>query len=143
MKKRLILLCFGLLVSIAGYSPQHKTLTIAIEPPIEPYKALWDAVSMVESSMDSMAYNVREQATGIVQIRPIRLRDYNTKTGNRLKLSDMYSVKISKEIFFYFATKYHYTDYETIAKKWNGSGHKTIIYWQKIKKQLEKDGKIV
>ena len=143
MIKKILLMVCVILIPLQGFAPQQKAVYIAIEPPIEPYKALWDAVSMVESSMDSMAYNVREQATGIVQIRPIRLRDYNTRTGNRLKLSDMYSVKISKEIFFYFATKYHYTDYETIAKKWNGSGHKTIIYWQKIKKQLEKDGKIV
>jgi len=136
MKKRLILLCFGLLVSIAGYSPQHKTLTIAIEPPIEPYKALWDAVSMVESTMDSMAYNASEQATGIVQIRPIRLKDYNTRTGSRLRLSEMYNTQISKEIFFYYATKYHYTDYETIARRWNGSGYMTDIYWGKVKKHL-------
>ena len=125
-----------ILIPLQGFAPQQKALYIPIEPPIRPYEALWDAVSMIESSKDSMAYNASEQATGIVQIRPIRLKDYNTRTGNRLKLSEMYSIKISKEIFLYYATKYHYTDYEVIAKRWNGSGYLTEIYWGKVKKHL-------
>ena len=142
MLKKLFLMVCVILIPLQGFAPQQKALYLLIEPPIKPYEALWRAVSMVESSGDSLAYNVSERATGIVQIRPILLKDYNARTGSRLKLSEMYSTKISKKVFLYYATKYHYTEYERIAKKWNGSGKMTTVYWHKVKKRLQAEEKI-
>lgn len=137
MKKRLILLCFGLLVSIAGYSPQHKTLTIAIEPPIRPFKALLEATGYVESSNDPNALNTQEMAYGKYQIRKIRIVDYNRRTGKRYTLKDCYNEEISKEIYLFYAMQFHPSDLEQIARKWNGSGPMTREYWGKIKKQMD------
>ena len=137
MIKKILLMVCVILIPLWGFAPQRKALYIAIEPPIRPYEALWDAMAMVESSGDPMAYNARERATGIVQIRPILLDDYYQRTGNRLKLSDMYDTIKSKEIWYYYALKYHYTEYEQIARKWNGSGYQTEVYWNKVKKHLK------
>ena len=142
MLKKLFLMVCAIAIPLQGLAPQQKALYITIDVPIKPFEALWRAVCVIESSGDSLAYNSQERAVGIVQIRPILLKDYNTRTGNRLRLSQMYNPKISKRVFLYYATKFHYSDYERIAKKWNGSGYKTEIYWKKIKKQLQKEVKI-
>ena len=92
---------------------------------------------MVESGNDPCAYNHGEMATGIYQIRPIRILDYNQRTGKNYKLSDCYDIQISKEIFLYYADKKHFTDLENIAKEWNGRGAKTVVYWEKIKSILD------
>lgn len=141
MKKRLILLCFGIMVSVAGYSPANNTLTIAIKPPISPYQALWQATTFIESSNNPNALNRLENAVGIAQIRPIRLRDYNQRTGKSYSLQDCYNTEISKEIYFYYASKFHPSDLESISKSWNGRGKSNKIYWQKIKKQIKINSK--
>ena len=137
MRKLLLLLIFGLIPSLAGLAPGNRVQYIPAGVKIKPLERLWWATCMVESSNDPKAYNRIEQATGIVQIRPIRLRDYNRRTGKGYKLKDCYDPKISKEIFLYYARKYHYSDYETITRSWNGRGRQTLKYWELIKKQLK------
>jgi len=88
---------------------------------------------MVESGGDRWAYNKREHAVGIAQVRMIRLRDYNRRAGKSYQLSDMYDPYKAKIVFMYYCSG----DYERIAKSWNGSGKKTIKYWNNIKKQLK------
>jgi hypothetical protein len=39
---------------------------------------------MVETKGDTLAYNPYEEATGIFQIRPIRLKDYNKECADIL-----------------------------------------------------------
>ncbi len=45
---------------------------------------------MVETKLDTLAYNREERAVGYFQIRPIRLRDYIERTGSKYKLKEMY-----------------------------------------------------
>jgi len=141
MKKLILLLCFGIISSIAG-SPPSNTLTIEFKPPIEPFKALSYAVAMVESSGDRMAYNAKEQATGLYQIRPIRLRDFNQRTGKNYKLNEMYDTIKAKEVFLYYASQSHPSNLEEISRNWNAGprGMKkqsTVKYYKKVLKYLE------
>ena len=85
---------------------------------------------------DTTAYNEREMATGYFQIRPIRLKDYNIRTGNKYTMNDMFDYKISEKVFLYFATQIGPYDFEKIARNWNGSGAKTFEYWERIKEYL-------
>ncbi len=134
MKK--IMFAIGLLLLSNGvYNSTNDVIYIAKLEPIRPYKQLIYAVGKVECDLDTLAYNRLEKATGYFQIRPIRLNDYNKRTGKKYKIKDLYDYNISEEIFLYYANSIGY-DYEKIAKSWNGSGPKTIIYWKKIKQYL-------
>jgi hypothetical protein len=136
MKKLFLLLCFGLLNSIAGNPALYKPIIVPKIEPINPYLRLYEAVCIVESDNNPKAYNTREQATGIVQVRPIRLKDYNQRTGKNYSLTDMYDTNKSKEVFLYYAHKIGHNNLETIARKWNGKGEKTKQYWQRVKSQM-------
>jgi hypothetical protein len=111
-------------------------VTIFEFPPVEPYKNLIYAVGMVETKGDTLAYNPFEEATGIFQIRPIRLKDYNQRTGNNYKSEDLFNYEISKRIFLYYADMVGPYKFEQIARKWNGSGLLTTSYWYRIRQYL-------
>jgi hypothetical protein len=128
----LIFLSFSFRVS----APSRESLIILNPRPVEPYKKLIHAIGMVETRRDNLAYNPIEKAAGYFQIRPIRLKDYNRRTGSNYKLKDMFNYEISEKIFLYFADQIGPYDFERIAKNWNGSGHMTISYWKRIKKYL-------
>ena len=133
-----MVLCIAI-IPLAGNPHQREVIYIQQDTPIRPYEDLWLAVCKVESNFNPYAIgdlDLKEKSYGIAQIRRVRLDDYNDRTGNRLKLTEMYDPKISKEIFMFYATKFHHTDYEHIARRWNGSGYKTLIYWGKVKKHL-------
>lgn len=132
-----ILTFFLLLLTLRTLAPEVKDdFIIFASDPVEPYDRIIKAVVHVESLGDTMAYNPIEEAAGAFQIRPIRLRDYNQKTNKNYRLKDRYNFRISKEIFLYYAEQIGFTDYETIAKNWNGSGKATLEYWKKVKSHL-------
>jgi hypothetical protein len=132
--KKILLMCILAAVGVAGYAPLTKYITIVKEPPIEPLEALFKAQVMIESSGNTRALNVKEQSYGILQIRAIRLEDYARRTGKRYKLTDCYDPKISKEIWQFYASKFHPYDYESITKAWNCNSQ---AYWIKVKQQLK------
>ena len=103
---------------------------------MEPYKNLIHAIGMVETQFDTLAYNPLEEAVGYFQIRPIRLEDYNSRTGSTYSRQDLFNYYISEKIFLYYATEIGPYDFERIAKTWNGSGKNTILYWDQVKKFL-------
>ena len=102
---------------------------------INPYDQIWEAICKTESNSNVQAYNHKEQATGIVQIRPIRLLDYNQRTNSNYKLVDCYKAEVSKKIFMYYANKFHSNQYDKIATDWNKC--KSDRYWNKVKKHLK------
>jgi hypothetical protein len=134
--KKFILVALLLSVSIRVMAPSRNALVIFEADPIEPYKSLIHAIGMVETKHDTLSYNPVEQATGYFQIRPIRLEDYNKRTGSHYKMKDLYTYSISEKIFLYYANQVGPYDPEKIARRWNGSGRKTIYYWNKVKKYL-------
>ena len=117
-------------------APDIQVAYIKVSEPIDVYARLIKAVIMVESFGDTMAYNMTEEAIGAFQIRPIRLLDYNQRTGKNYKTADCYSYKISKEIFLYYAKRIGFPHYELIARNWNGSGESTLEYWEKVRLHL-------
>jgi hypothetical protein len=132
-RKILIVLILLTVFWLRATAPFCDYLIIPVAPPLNPYIPLMQAVGMVETNNDTLAYNQEEQATGYFQIRPIRLKEYNRLTGNSYTLNEMYNYKISEEIFLYFADQIGPYDFEQIARKWNGSGRMTTAYWKRIK----------
>ena len=137
MKRKLLILCILFTVSLAGNPHRDKRLIIEYEPPYSPFNALSIAVGMVESKGNPMAYNAKEQATGIYQIRPCKLQDFNQATRKSYTLTEMYDTIKAKEVFLWHCQQYNVNDIERIARRWNGSGVLTDSYWEAVKKQLE------
>jgi len=67
------------------FAPTSESLVIIHSSPVEPFKKLIHAIGIVETKCDTLAYNPVEQAVGYFQIRPIRLEDYNKRTGSIIK----------------------------------------------------------
>jgi hypothetical protein len=132
--KKIKIICFLLfLFSLRVSAPSAISLTVLEPAPIEPYMHLVFAVEMVETKGDTLAYNPLEEAVGILQIRPIRLIDYNKRTGSSLTREDLFNYEISEQIFLYFADQIGPYNLELIARKWNGSGHLTSNYWERVR----------
>jgi hypothetical protein len=113
-----------------------KSILVFKPVPVEPYKKLALAIGIVETKCDTLAYNPLENAAGIFQIRPIRLIDYNSRTRSSYSRKDLFKYEISEKIFMYYADQIGPYNLELIAKKWNGSGHQTSNYWNRIKRHL-------
>jgi hypothetical protein len=133
---RSIIIILFLLQTIKAGTPYDKVAYIAISEPVDAYSRLIYAVVQVESFGDTMSNNLLEEAIGAFQIRPIRLLDYNQRTGNKYKMEDCVNYNISKKIFLYYANRIGFPQYEKIARNWNGSGETTIDYWEKVKSYL-------
>jgi hypothetical protein len=118
------------------FAPSSKCLVIIGSQPVEPFKNLIHAIGIVETALDTLAYNPEEEATGYFQIRPVRVDDYNKRTGSNYSLNDMYNYRIAEKVFLYYASVIGPADFEKIAKSWNGSGPLTITYWDKVKVYL-------
>jgi hypothetical protein len=134
--KKIVLLTFLLLLALRAFAPGNRSLVIILTPPDEPFKRLIYAVGMVETKFDTLSYNPVEKAVGYFQIRPIRVLDYNQRTGNSYSMKDMFNYNISEKVFLYYASQIGPYNFELIAKKWNGSGKVTFEYWNQVKKFL-------
>lgn len=127
---------FFLLISMKASAPDLELVFIPEAEPADGFDNLIRAVLQVECGGYFMAYNPKEEATGPLQIRPIRLKDYNIRTGSSHRLEECYDLAVSKKIFLYYARETGYPNFEKIAKAWNGSGRLTIEYWKRVKKYL-------
>jgi hypothetical protein len=134
--KKTFVIVILLTVALKVFAPSCNSLVIFTSPADEPFRKLINAIGMVETSYDTLAYNPEEEAVGFFQIRPIRISDYNERTGSSYILADMYEYKTAEKVFLYYATEIGPYNFEKIAKNWNGSGHKTIEYWKKVKNYL-------
>ncbi len=135
--KKIRILCFILITfSLKVSAPCIRSWSVLVPEPVRPYKQLAFAVGMVETKNDNMAFNPREAAAGIFQIRPIRLIDYNKRTGSTVARKDLFDYETSEKIFMYYAEVIGPYNLELIARKWNGSGHLTTNYWNRIKRFL-------
>jgi len=125
-----------LLLTLRVTAPTITIFNVPRPAPINPYERLIWAVIQVESKGDTLAFNETEEAIGAFQIRPIRVMDYNERTGKKYKLEDCRNYDLSRSIFLYYAVQAGFDNYETIARRWNGSGKTTLDYWEKVKKHL-------
>jgi hypothetical protein len=136
LKKIKVIFFLLFLFSLKVSAPCVRSIGVLEPQPIEPYRQLVFAVEMVETKGDTLAYNPLEEAVGILQIRPIRLVDYNKRTGSSLTREDLFNYETSEQIFLYFADQIGPYNLELIARKWNGSGHLTSNYWDRVKQFL-------
>lgn len=134
--RRLIFTVTFLLISFRVVAPENHTLLLIESPAIKPFSTLMYATAMVETMGNPMFYNEIENAVGILQIRQIRVDDYNRRTSSKYTLTDMSDVKMSEKVFLYYASLYKPYELERIAKAWNGSGPMTEFYWKRIKEYL-------
>lgn len=134
--RKSILISVFLLLALRLAAPEQKFFFMAEPLPVEPFASLMYAIAMVETAGNVNAYNPVEEAVGIFQIRPVRVKDYNIRTGSSYELADMFDYEISKEVFLYYASRTGPYNFEQIAKNWNGSGPGTIIYWERVKAYL-------
>lgn len=134
--KKMILTIILLITCFCLHAPNITIAYIIMPRDItDPYEDLYEAVKTVESSGKADIINHAEGAYGCVQIRQVKLNEYNRKTGSSVKLRDCLDEKTSRRIFMWHCMQYD--NLVLAAKKWNGSGPMTEIYWAKVKKHLK------
>ncbi len=129
----------NLLVVYLGLTLATSFNRVAGSSPVDP---LIMAIIQVESGGDRLAHNIKEDAVGVLQIRPIMVAEVNRLIGkDSFTLSDRWS--IHKSIAMFNVIKSHTTNptNEKLARNWNGGwkGYKkqsTLKYWNKVKKLL-------
>src|SRR5664279_5075896 len=121
--KKIVSVAFLLVLTFKVFAPASESLTLIRTSPSEPFLSLIHAIGMVETQYDTLAFNPLEEAVGYFQIRPIRLMDYNARTGSTYSMKDLFNYKISEKIFIYYASELGPYNFEKIAKAWNGSGN--------------------
>ena len=127
---------------LAFISTQSMWYYKPIEQPIA-IDTLLNAVMAVESNFDTMAYNAKENAVGVLQIRPIMVREVNRLLGkDKYTLKDRWSKAKSIEMFNVIRSHLKGASDEQIARTWNGgyNGHnipQTMQYWIKVRKYTQ------
>ena len=110
-----------------------------------PIDTLLNAVMAVESNFDTLAYNAKENAAGVLQIRPIMVREVNRLLGeNKYTLKDRWSKAKSIQMFNVLRSHLKGASDEEIARTWNGGYNgknipQTMQYWQKVKQYTQKN----
>lgn len=103
MKKILIIIIF-IIVSIIEVQV-NKICTFKV------IRLDWDimykAICYVESEFDSLAYNSSSNAAGIIQLRPIYVKDVNRIQGTKYTLKDRYNPKKCREMFEIYQSYYN------------------------------------
>jgi hypothetical protein len=144
MKTLLIILFF---IPLYCFAPGFTTVFIAMpEPILRVYSDTekLQAIIYAETSGGLSRYNPGEtESVGLLQIRPIMIREVNQILGyNKYQLSDRLSDKKSIEIFMTYQHEFNPTmDFEKMCRLWNGgrSGMKkasTLNYYQNALKIL-------
>jgi hypothetical protein len=131
--KKTLFICLLLFAGKVVSAPGRTELYIITPPEINYYEQLFNAVVVVESRGDVYAFNFKELAAGPVQIRPVRINDYNRRVGTGYTIVDCFDIEFSRKVFIYFAQG---KSYETAARNWNGKWNLTEKYWKKVKSQL-------
>lgn len=111
---------------------KHKELSREVK-----YEILVEAIEYTESRHNPNAVG-GSLDYGLFQITPIRVEDFNRKTGKNYSHSQMFDPVISREIFDYYANRIGIDEhnFQKIALRWNGGGDKN--YWSKVRKRYRK-----
>ena len=136
MMKKMTILIFLLLTTVNLFAPGDERPVLIAPVLTHPYAKIITAIGIVESGQDNAAFNKKEGAAGIFQVRAIRLKDFNHRTGMDYHMKDMHDYTKAVTVFMYYASDFAPDDYEGIAKEWNKS--RTDRYWSKVKAELKK-----
>ena len=122
-----------------GISPEYKAPPKEIVKLTEKEKILMAFIA-VESSGNWNAYNKSEQAAGILQIRPIMLKEINRLFKTDFQLQDRFDSIKSVQMFWMFQRHHNpELDLERLCVCWNGNANwkstkYTAKYYAKIKR---------
>lgn len=136
--KKLLILLISVFISGIATCPPLSGIILYLPKPLNPFEVLMTSVITIESGGYAYAYNPIEEARGILQIRPVRMDDYNRRTGKNYTYQDAYNPNISKEIWMYYASRFRHTEIDSICRDWNGWGRQSLEYVKKVKMQLQK-----
>ena len=131
----MVTLILFLLITINLLAPGDERPILIAPVLTHPYAKIITAIGTVESNRDNAAFNKKEGAAGYFQVRAIRLKDFNHRTGMKYRLKDMHDYTKAVTVFMYYASDFAPDDYEGIAKDWNKS--RTDRYWNKVKAELK------
>jgi hypothetical protein len=73
---------------------------------------------------------------GIAQISQGKLDDFNSATGHKYKLVDMYDPVKSKEVFLWHISRYDLGKVNDGIRSWNGGGKMTFVYLKKVRSAM-------
>ncbi|MEN6569020.1 MAG: transglycosylase SLT domain-containing protein [Rikenellaceae bacterium] len=136
MKRVLILLMLAACIKLSAPPPAQE-FVILHEETLNNLEAIWQAVIKVESNGNPDAFSIDingQPSVGIAQIQPSRIAHYNRLTGHSYSLADCFDPEVSKEVFMFFAKRIG--NEEKLIKAWNGSGPRTEIYYNKVRRYL-------
>jgi hypothetical protein len=132
-----------LIVSVPlGNSEAYANHTPSLPSPISRICAVVAAMEKVESGGNTLAFNEYEQAAGILQIRPIMIREINRRCGTNYTNKDCFDANLATIIFIRLQLLTN-PDLcpEKAARIWNG-GYRgaekvsTVKYWNKVKRVM-------
>lgn len=138
---------FLLFVGMSSQVSNNNNLAIVIHEPPLVETGLVAALVYVESGGDTKAFNPKENAAGILQIRPIMVEEVNRilsleEKDFRFNLEDRWDVKKSVQMFYVWKNYHHSnSSEEVIARNWNGGPkgyikESTLGYWERVKSRL-------
>ena len=114
--------------------------------PARDFIDILNAISQVESSGDSNAYNSKEDAVGLLQIRQCMVDDVNRilkkkKSTLKFTYNDRWSRNKSIYMFEIYCNYYGLTTAEEVARCWNGgprgiNNPATVRYWNKVRNKI-------
>ena len=123
--------------------PEQKTInyhTNFHEVKTDPWRDIILSIQQVESKGSKTLYNKKERAAGILQIRPIMIREVNRIVGyKKYKLKDRWDSTKSVQIFKTYQKNFNPTaDLEVASRIWNGGirgmrKRSTLKYYKKVK----------
>jgi len=102
------------------------------------YRTVFTAIAKIESSLNPKAYNRKENAVGIVQIRKLYLIDANKQLGTNYKHRDCYDVTVSYKLFKAYMKGYKATTFEecirlhNLGPRWKRKSWKADIFYNKV-----------
>lgn len=148
MKRILFISLFSLFYCSVGVSEPMPTGYITYEEYVvrmheNALERLLLAIRITESGLNDFAVGSALDV-GPLQITPIRLADYNQKTGKNYSHSDCFNWEVSREIFLYYAHQIGISqdNWEEISRRWNRAyeweDEKGAAYWRKVTKHLNK-----
>ena len=99
------------------------------------------AMMLVESSGDPTEYRASENAAGILQIRPVMVREINRLLGHdEFTLDCRWCPVRSEQMAVIFADRHGYEP-EEFARRWNAGGawqgSQAEAYWERVKQKKE------
>jgi len=145
MMRKCLLTLICALFTIQAVCPVSNKLDLVYAKRLLHINRLINMIAFVESGHDVKCVNLKENAVGLLQIRPIMVKEVNRILGkNKFKLSDRFDKDKSIEMFKIYQKYYNPNfEYQKAAYLWNGGSNyskankskkiKLKMYWNKVK----------